>query len=55
MALSLDRPLLFTIRYFSACGEGRFCIGGYRYTVADNDVVLIDPITGQVAEVIEPD
>jgi len=21
-------------------------IGGYRYTVADNDVVLVDPITG---------
>jgi hypothetical protein len=30
-------------------------IGGYRYTVADNDVVLVDPIIGQVAEVIEPD
>jgi hypothetical protein len=30
-------------------------IGGYRYTVVDNDVVLVDPITGQVAEVIEPD
>ncbi len=30
-------------------------IGGCRYTVADNDVVLVGPITGQVAEVIEPD